>query len=299
MSKSNFCTKLILAFCALFFQFAYAENTAIPPECNISQIANSPTLFDELAGIYEQATNQNDVVAQYQLYEKGKGWSKFANCWLSVAANNGNTNAQTKLAYNHLVKFGKNVDLTDFQQAEILHNQVLSKVNKPYDHWLIRWNAKTIADYYLQGKVVPKNLQKAFDIYFEIAKVNTTSSYGNIEVLGAMFEIAQAYHYGNEIIEKNIDEATMWYGQIISAEEEADNEFFYLSNATIYEFGFGVPRNLNKSFEYYFLAAIKGSTSAKYKMHYLYTNGIGVKRDLDNANAWLESAKMDEQEVIK
>ncbi|OOS25967.1 tetratricopeptide repeat protein [Moraxella pluranimalium] len=299
MNKSNFYTKLILVSCALFFQFAHAKNTTIPPECNISQIANSPTLVDELADIYNQAINQNNVSAQYQLYEKGKGWSEFANCWLGVAANNGNTDAQTRLAYNYLINFGKNADLTDFQQAEILHNQVLSKVNQPYNHRLIRRNAKTIADYYLQGKIVPKNLQKAFDIYFEIAKANVVSSYDNREVLGAMFEIAQAYHYGNEIIEKNIDKATMWYGQIVSVAEEADNEFFYLSNAIMYEFGLGVPNNYNKSFEYYFLAAIKGSTSAKYKMHHLYANGIGVKKDLDNANAWLESAKMDEQEAVK
>jgi hypothetical protein len=56
----------------------------------------------------------------------------------------------------------------------------------------------------------------------------------------------------------------------------------------MYENGKGVSKNLEKAYEYYIIAARKGSIESQIKVAEMFKEGIGTEKNIEKSEYWLK-----------
>jgi TPR repeat protein len=151
----------------------------------------------------------------------------------------------------------------------------------------------SLGDIYSNGQYIAKNDKKAMFWYTKATQGDKESpTYGN-----ALYKVAYANQYGVGVA-KNEDKALEIYNEILDLPLNiARDDVKYLANANMYETGLGVRKDIKEAADYYFYAAIDGDKSAQFKMNELYREGKGVPQDSDMANGWLEISQLTPEQL--
>lgn len=91
------------------------------------------------------------------------------------------------------------------------------------------------------------------------------------------------------------DKALQLYQQAV----ELGSTIAIYNLASMYEKGYGVPKDQEKATEYYERSALLGVNIAQYEMWWRYYKGIGVKRDYEKAYTWALVSERDKPEDIE
>lgn len=165
-----------------------------------------------------------------------------------------------------------------------------------------------LADSYMQGYIVTKNINKGIELYIRAAELGNADS---------QYNLALIYETGRFGIEKNINKAIYWYekavdqndalattnlGMILfhSAEEADQKKGFELLNKAYelgdkkalcnigiaYKRGIGTVKDAQKAIEYYERAYQEGINDAAYNLYLLYSDGTALEPDNEKADYW-------------
>ena len=212
----------------------------------------------------EKISIQNDAERQYKLglmYEKGTEVKKDdtkAFEWYQKAAMQGHIEAQKKLAAMYYIGAGVKKNLKkSFEWFEKLALQGDSIAQQ------------NLAIMYENGEGVKQDLKKAFYWYEKLA------SQGNAtvqETLGwkyytIMNDIEKAIYWSKKAAEQDNIKAKYNLGQIYFNE-----------------------KNYIEAHKWYEQAANEYYAVAQYMLGIMYTDGLGIKQDLDKANFWFKKA---------
>jgi TPR repeat protein len=133
-----------------------------------------------------------------------------------------------------------------------------------------------LATVYAEGKGVPKDEKRAFELYTTAAKAR------NIE---AQLRVGDCYRNGRGV-RKDTSEAVRWY--IKSAKQS--NAVAQRNLGEIYTKGTGVEKNEKESFFWYQLAAMQNDTPSQICLAKMYEIGSGTMSNLDKTKFWYGKA---------
>ena len=134
-----------------------------------------------------------------------------------------------------------------------------------------------LADLYLYGQGVEKNLQTALNLF----KPSADNGYPL-----SLYKMGVIYRQGDRTVRRNVPLAIQWLQRAAKAGfARAQNDLGH-----IYETGDGVPRDLAKAASWYRLAADQGWSLAQVNLAQLYEKGRGVQRDRKEAFYWFRLA---------
>ncbi|AJR09489.1 sel1 repeat family protein [Photobacterium gaetbulicola] len=92
---------------------------------------------------------------------------------------------------------------------------------------------------------------------------------------------------------KEYKEALHWFKK--GADKDSSNALFYMG--VMYNFGYGINKNMTTAADWYRKAAEKGHSSASFNLCLMYRDGNGVAKNLTQARAWCEkSAAMNNED---
>jgi len=191
---------------------------------------------------------------------------------LTTLANNGNANAQSKLAMLYATGDGVEKNL---QKAFDLYTQASKKGSS-----VAQLN---LGFYYESGVHVKQDYSKAAELYTQAIESKDIS----VKSL-AQFNLANLYRQGLGV-EKNIEKAITLYETIASGVDTNPKEQSALYKETL---GGALTalghfsrdkKELDKARQYYSLASKLGSISAKTNLGYDYLTGNGVTKDIPMA----------------
>lgn len=140
--------------------------------------------------------------------------------------------------------------------------------------------ATNLGDIYYTGDGVPKDIGKAA-YYYEIG-----AKAGNIY---SMVNIAKMYQLG-EGVSKDIDVAEHWYLKIrknATLKDDAELDVAIQGLAMIYTFE---KKNKTEAFPLWLRLAKKGNAYAQYEVGYCYAIGFGTRRSRIEALSWVQTA---------
>lgn len=148
----------------------------------------------------------------------------------------------------------------------ITGNQLLGQISES-----ATFLAKFItAKKYLRGDGVPRNIEKAIELYNDCAQ--------NGKLSFAMNELGSLYKKGREV-PKDLNKAFYWYSK--SVEQGDPIGMFYLG--TMYKAGEGVIQDFSKAFEYFMMSAEKGFYGGLYAAGYCKYKGLGTPQSYSEA----------------
>ena len=101
-----------------------------------------------------------------------------------------------------------------------------------------------------------------------------------------LVRLGGAYKYGDGV-RSDMDQAVNYYEQAILLD---GNDEGLLDLGLCYLHGDGVPQDYRKGYEIMIRSAKQGNSMARYNMGWMYQNGRGVIKDLDQALRWYELA---------
>jgi TPR repeat protein len=263
-----------------------------------------------------KAADQGDADAQYDTcldYRSGYGVTSddsVAQPWCRKSAEQGNADAQYEMGL-----LSHNKDAVGWYRKAAMQ-----------DHVIALYTMGTLCE---RGQGVPQDLAQASAWYEKAAKVKRDNGSAHKWLLGvyqrrAQLRLVQMYRAGTGV-QQNVNQALHWMrtilneaesdlltagsaerarileerGKILSAPDlvgwiqDSANQ----GNAAAQEllgdmcaFGWGMPRDETKAFEWYLKAANQGNPRAESALFALYSNGTGVTRDVSQALAWGEKA---------
>ena len=137
-----------------------------------------------------------------------------------------------------------------------------------------------LGDKYANGSFGKVDIPKALQFYEKASNNTEKLSFGNPEI-----KIARIYKNGVGI-KKNYAKAAEWYKKSIEAEGKKKDSKSYRNEESFFALGFmyddggfGLEKNLEKAVEYYEGASELGSSSAMYNLALLYMGGKGIKKN--------------------
>ena len=199
------------------------------------------------------------------LEDNNKASGEEAFKWYSVAAKNGNENAQFCLGEAY--RLGDGIEQNNWK--------AFLWYTKAAEHGLIF--AQTLVGYmYSEGEGVEQNYEKAFEWYTKAAEQGEEIAQ---RLLGNMFRKGEG-------VEQNYEKAFEWYTK---AAEQGDAIAQRLLG-NMYREGEGVEQNYEKAFEWYTKAAEQGEATAQWLLGNMYSEGEGVKQDHAKAFEWYTKA---------
>ncbi|RHZ89244.1 hypothetical protein Glove_17g52 [Diversispora epigaea] len=136
--------------------------------------------------------------------------------------------------------------------------------------------AADIADCYENGFGVEKNEEKAFKLYFKSAEKG---------ILVTQSRVGWCYVHGIGT-PKDTAKGFQWYMKSALA----GNIDSIINVGSCYSNGQGVDIDYQKAFKWYLKAAKKGDIIAQYNLGYYYGNGLGVNLDQVKAFEWYKKA---------
>lgn len=132
---------------------------------------------------------------------------------------------------------------------------------------------KQIAYSYAAGTVVEQNLEESTKWFMKAADENDAE---------ALDRVGGAYLHGAGI-KQDISMAALYYKKSIIADGFADA---LLDLGLAYLKGEGVPQNTEHGFSLMIRSAKQGNAAAQYNMGYLYRNGLGTEKNMQEALRW-------------
>lgn len=138
----------------------------------------------------------------------------------------------------------------------------------------------TIGVVYENGLGVPRDPQKAFEIYYKVAKKGA----GEVSTV-AKYALGILYSQGRGIAQDR-NEAVRWW-------LTAANEGFVPAQYNVglaYDLGGGVSQNYPEAFKWYQKAADAGDARAMNQLGNMYTDGNGVAQNYVRAHFWYNVA---------
>ncbi|RHZ66044.1 hypothetical protein Glove_309g20 [Diversispora epigaea] len=196
-------------------------------------------------------------------------------------------------------------EVTDASSPDSSSLMKLYNINKEFGNMFL-------ADMYLDGIGVEKDVKKAYQIYSKLA---------NEESFIALTEIAYYYEKGFGV-EKNEEKAfelflksaekgsptaqnkvgLCYLGGIGTPKDEAKGFSWYMKSALAeninairnvgycYFKGIDVDRDYQKAFKWFLKAAEKGESIAQYNLGFCYENGYGINKEQVKAFEWYKKA---------
>lgn len=134
-----------------------------------------------------------------------------------------------------------------------------------------------LASFYQNGIGTKKDLNKAFELFLEVA-----TSGNNIMV----FNNLAGMYYNGEGTTKDFDQAFYWYNK---AAKSGDSTASY-NLGIMYSNGRGVAKNLSKAYELMKIAAEANNADAQYKLGKMYDYAEGVEKNSVEAIKWYKKA---------
>ena len=137
---------------------------------------------------------------------------------------------------------------------------------------------------YLHGEAVEKNIYKAA---WWFANIYEVYEYINRDLV---IEMAEKFHLG-EGVAKDLDKAMNWYHNFLTYEE--DSEIMYLLGKIYFKID-----NIEEAIEWYEKSAELENTKAMYRLAEIYEYGYGVEKNLSESLKWIDKiSKILSQEV--
>lgn len=206
-------------------------------------------------------------------YERGHGVQQDINralYWLTEAANEEYADAFLELG--NIYYFGLYGIEKDLNKALEYYQQGAE---------LGELRSKTaVADFYIEGKIVEKNLEKAKELYQEVFE-----DYHEMAVVDndriAQFWLGDIYSDGLPILNVALDytQAAEWY--LKAAQQDHDDAQNNLG--IMYSHGLGVAQDHKQAFELFLEAAERGNLAAMSNIGNCYYSGKGVEQDYGKA----------------
>jgi TPR repeat protein len=224
----------------------------------------------------EKAAKAGNPMAMYDTglnYEYGQGVQqdiKIALQWLQKSAEAKFAPAYTELG--NIYNFGSyGIERDQKKSFEYYEKGAELGENK---------SKAALADFYIEGKLVEKDLDKARSLYQE--------AFSNIQEkaviendVSAQFWLGTIYNGGLPILNINIDynQAAEWF------QKAAKNNFDYAKNnlGIMYMHGLGVAQDYKKAFELFMEATERQNVIAMSNVANCYYNGKGVEKDYSKA----------------
>jgi TPR repeat protein len=103
---------------------------------------------------------------------------------------------------------------------------------------------------------------------------------GNERAIDRLYQI---YYYGDDITDKNYEEAFKW-SRLGAYQGYADAQYYV---GEMYENGKGVKQNYAEALKWYEKAAEQGDDNAQFNLYLMYRNGDGVTPDSAEAFKWI------------
>jgi uncharacterized protein len=184
-------------------------------------------------------------------------------------------------------------------------------------HFLLYAQANTYAqnqeaDKYLFGLGVPKDEQKAFNLYLgaalkgDLQAMNKVGVFYN-EGIGTIVNKQQAIYWllkalQNGFVKANYNLGTLYKDSKIE-DQDFDKAFYYFSKGAeakeqqcIYAKGYmlykglGCKQNYEEAFKYFYEGARIGKPTSMYYVGLSFRNGYGISKNIDSAKYWLQKA---------
>lgn len=224
----------------------------------------------------EKAAKAGNPIAMYDTglnYEYGQGVQqdiKIALQWLQKSAEAKFAPAYTELG--NIYNFGSyGIEKDQKKSFEYYEKGAELGENK---------SKAALADFYIEGKLVEKDLDKARSLYQE-AFSNLQEKAVIENDVSAQFWLGTIYSDGLPILNINIDynQAAEWF------QKAAKNNFDYAKNnlGIMYLHGLGVAQNYKKAFELFMEATERQDVAAMSNVANCYYNGKGVEKDYSKA----------------
>ena len=201
-----------------------------------------------------------------------------------------------------ITDISKNINLK--KEPELIFENILKKAKSGDSE-----AQKELGNYYLDGNVVEKDVNKAIEWYKKSAlqsnpkamynlgylysqgigvkKDNKTEFFWKKKSADLGFSWAQNWigksYYHGWFGDKDIE---MAYKYLLKSAQQADADSAYLI-AMMYENGDGVEKNIVKATHWYNLSAQLGDEDAYYFIGYAYAEGEGIEKDLQKGMKWL------------
>ena len=224
-------------------------------------------------------------------YYKGEGVTKDVNeafKWMQKAANQSNASAQNWMGYFYDHGIG-----TEKNDAKTI--EYYTKADN---------NGNGQAAYYLgmryfDGNGVERNRIKAFDLFLKSAVKGDNggrlmlgkcyeNGYGTLRDYGAS---ARAYYEGSD---KNQNCADAFKALLERLQNTAYTDPLAAEGlAKIYRNGLGVPKDENRAFNYFKIAAEGGQVNSQTALGECYLNGKGTAQNYSEALKWFTKAAVD------
>lgn len=185
--------------------------------------------------------------------------------WYRLAADQGNTVAQTHVGY--LYEKGLGVP-RDYAQALLWYRRAADRGHAAAQ--------RNLGSFYQQGIGVAQDYAEAMRWY------RLAADQGNP---GAQTNVGYLYEKGLGVAQ-NYAEAIRWYRLAADqGEATAQNNI-----GVLYENGYGVIQDYSQAMHWYLLAANQGNIDAEYNVALLYADGHGVPSDIGEARRWMKKA---------
>lgn len=249
-----------------------------------------------------QGINKNEKTA-YSLFNylcKKDVAKACHNLGYMYANNIGTTKNLTKA----ISLYEKGCALKDYEACYSLGTQYFT--NKDYNnafkyYSIASANNNTYADHglgsmYYKGFGVTQNTEKAIKYFKKVClDKNNLTSFASCAIIGSIYISQQKYADAKIYLEKSCNtDANL---TSIAKNTGRDVKDFTNSLAescanisTLYYKGFGVSKDLQKSFEYMKKSAELGNSITQHRIAQMYINGIGVNRDYSQAIIWLKKS---------
>ena len=242
---------------------------------------------DKAIRFYQEAAEQNDVIAQYNLgviYEKGQYVRQDidkAIYYYTLAAKQNDPNAQFNLGLIYANEFDIRQDLIEAIHylslaASQNHPQAQAQIELIYseNEYLRRRpsydpeNDFILGLAYERGDSLDRDISKAIYYYSRAAKNNHKES---------MFSLGLLY-YDGEYIQKDISKAIYYFSLAANQNEPISQSIL----GSIYYEGEYVKRDVNKAIHYYSLAS-QNDPEALFNLGLIYYKGEYIQRDINKA----------------
>lgn len=257
-----------------------------------SKLIDEINTKQELEDIYQQVNQGREDSIDLLALLLHKNYPKDSLCWRANLAKTGKIRYLNEYAYHLAGGEASDKQFQDIPKAITLYQQVLAK-----DPTNIAANL-SLGQFYEMGYGVPKDTAKALQYYLKAAiPRDEEDCLDCLNYPKALFKVANAYHYGIGT-PVNREQALVYYKRLFAYMPLILEEEKYLAKAQLYETGLGGKQNAKLAAENYFFAAVSSSQVAQYKMSELYREGKGLPKDKDNAEAWLEVAKLNQGEEV-
>jgi uncharacterized protein len=213
----------------------------------LAQINAIPSLLEK-ANRGEPRAQMNIAMAYFYGHGMKKNYEKALNWW-KKAANNHNQSAMIQLKLIHSYDTTKSLAQKGNTKAQL-----------------------QLANYYLEGKAVPQNTQKAVTILEKLANI------GNVK---ALYGLGMVYYEGNGIAQ-NLKQSF----ELIEKAAHKDYPPALVQLGYYYDNGITVKKNPIKAIKWYKKAAFKNYAKAQYQLAQLYYRKKTTRDNKINAYVW-------------